>query len=108
MNRSSVLPVFGLVCSISIGCANLDDLSRGDRPSSNRATAPARGPGCDDLALAPSLPAQCRGPEMVRITRPVAKDDPNKGQFSYGFRYKAATSSDASVLVFLPGGPGAT
>ncbi len=59
------------------------------------------------LALAADLPAVCDGPEMVRITRPVATDDPSLGTFSYGFRYKPAAAG-APVLVYVPGGPGMT
>src|ERR1700733_7179751 len=69
------------------------------------ASGPASGP---ELALATSLPASCAGPEIVRIDRPIAANDPTKGHFSYGFRFKAPTSPGAPVLVYLPGGPGMT
>jgi hypothetical protein len=67
---------------------------------------PARAPV--DLALAADLPAQCKGPEIFRITRPISSADPAHGHYSYGFRFKPPGDPASPVLVYLPGGPGMT
>jgi hypothetical protein len=61
-----------------------------------------------ELAISAMLPAQCAGPEIVRIERPVASSAPTMGRFSYGFRFRPPMTQGAPVLVFLPGGPGMT
>jgi pimeloyl-ACP methyl ester carboxylesterase len=60
----------------------------------------------DAVPLAADLPEHCSSPEVLRIDRPVDKDDASRGRFSYGFRFKAPTTAGAPVLVYLPGGPG--
>ncbi|MGE3457175.1 MAG: hypothetical protein AB7O24_18830 [Kofleriaceae bacterium] len=55
-----------------------------------------------ELEIASELPEQCSLDEIVRITRPVASDNLAEGSYSYAFRYKAATSPGAPVLVYTP------
>ena len=92
--RSLVMSL--VLLTTAVGCA----VSSADPGSANAdiVAAPA------ELALAPSLPDYCSGPEVVRISRPVAAGDTRT--FRYGFRYKAPSSPTAPVVVFLPGGPG--
>src|SRR5215470_5450710 len=81
-----------------------------DRPDPPPDPAPAaqQAPAPEDLALAAGLPAQCAGPEMFRIARPVSSALPTRGRFSYGYRFKPPKDSSLPVLVYLPGGPGMT
>ncbi len=60
------------------------------------------------LPLAPELPDHCQDAEIVRIDRPVDKDAPSRGTYSYAFRYKAPATPGAPVVVYLPGGPGSS
>jgi pimeloyl-ACP methyl ester carboxylesterase len=80
------------------GCA----VTPGSGVGSDEADVIAR----DAVPLAADLPPHCSGDEVLRIDRPVDKDDASRGRFSYGFRFKAPTAPGAPVLVFLPGGPG--
>src|SRR5262249_55735615 len=103
-----------LAIGASVGCGDgAPDggaAAAGDPASSpgGAASPPPAGGGAVKLALAPKLPAQCTGPEVFRIERPIAASDPSRGTFSYGYRFKAPSAAGAPVLVYLPGGPGMT
>ncbi len=60
----------------------------------------------EDLRIASALPEHCGSDEAFRIDRPVSSEQVVDGEYSYGFRYKAASKPGAPVLVYLPGGPG--
>src|SRR5262249_11934214 len=77
-------------------------------PSPSPQTPSPSGGGGGELAIAATLPAQCTGPEIFRVDRAVATNDPSMGHYAYGFRFKPPTAAGAPVLVYLPGGPGIT
>jgi pimeloyl-ACP methyl ester carboxylesterase len=64
------------------------------------------GQGSQELKIASDLPDYCKLDEVMRIQRPAASDDYPSATFSYGFRFKAPTTANAPVIVYMPGGPG--
>lgn len=89
--------ITSLVLLTAVGCAAS---SSNDSSAANADIIAAP----TELALASNLAEHCSGPEVVRISRPASNGDTKT--FEYGFRYKAPSSPDAPVVVFLPGGPG--
>src|SRR5262245_14652636 len=61
-----------------------------------------------DLEIANDLPDTCKTADVIRIARPAWSDGSTTDTFRYGYRFKAPATTDAPVIVYLPGGPGQT